>query len=685
MAPRYTPYSKPSDPPNPDGPRAPHEDWEKVGRIKDLFYRARTARRPLLDTWTSNYELLHNRAWSQSRPNWLPSPKVAEIYPTIASITAWETDTMPTFDTVPFSDPNSPHYDEMREKANDLRVALQANWQITGAAAEIQKAVWDKNVYGTGILKAAWDSHLEDGEGDARLTRVDPFWFYPDPDATSIDDARYFFETYELSDDALDERFPGALDRLGSGGTEEIDRAPTALEERGSQPKANVAPIAPNTQDNWGLPGQGTSRIKEVDSNRHTILECWHRCTCDGSAVNKSRRRRAEIESRTSGTGINSDTLETLLEGLGIDPMSKADDGDEGLDEGLGGEGSDPLADAIAGEMAPTSPTSPTSTDPTATQPDPETLYTPTSHWHVTVISGSTILMDCPVDQIWGHGTHPYSRIVAVDEGEFWGTSLVDLLGPLQRSINWLVAAMEQNIWLMGNPVFVEDSRSGLQRTKVTNRPGARVTVNAGSRAEWLQPPQIHPQLGMQLVNFYVGEIERISGLSAIVRGASPTGRNAQGVLDSIQEAAFVRIRLSLRNLEEALRQQGYKMASLIAEFYTQPRVVAMVGQAGVPTIKSLAPNHFDEIDDNGNPTTHPIKFSLNVQAGSTIATSRSARIAEADTLYAMQAIDAEAVLVAHDFPNWPTVVARMREMQAAQGGPIEPGPTARTAAGRTH
>lgn len=682
---RYIPYAPPVT--SPDGPRSPYSDPTKVGTLKELFYRARQHRRPLLSTWTGNYELLHNRSWTSARPSWQPSPEVAEIYPTVAAITAWETDMMPTFDVTPYADPNSPYYTDLAQKSADLRVALQANWQITNATTEIQKAVWDKNVYGTGILKASWNSHIHDGEGDARLARIDPFWFYPDPDATSLDDARYMIESYELSDETLEERFPGALNLLGTGGTEQIDRSPDRINERGSAPKANVAPIAPNTANTWGKPGQGVSRIAEVDSQRYTILEFWYLCDCGHSANNQTRARRARLEKRVAGSGINPDAIQTLLDFVGSpdghaaknapptaqpDPTAQpATDPSDPLTAGL----AESMGQGDTGQPNPTTPTTPST---------PSTVsYTPTSHWHVTIISGDTILMDCPVDRIWGHSTHPYARVVAVDEGEFWGTALVTLLGPLQRSINWLLAAIEQNIWLAGNPVFVEDNRSGLQRSKITNKPGQRVTVNSGSRADWLNPPQIHPQLAMQLVNFYVGEIERISGLSAIVRGATPSGRNSQGVMDSIQEAAFVRIRLSLRNLESALRVQGQKMASLIAEFYSTPRIVAVVGPAGEKTIRSLTANHFDAIDDEGNPTATPIRFSLNVQAGSTLSTSRGARIAEADTLYAMQAIDAEAVLQAHDFPNWPTVVARMREMQAASGGPIDPGPSARTAAGR--
>ena len=70
------------------------------------------------------------------------------------------------------------------------------------------------------------------------------------------------------------------------------------------------------------------------------------------------------------------------------------------------------------------------------------------------------------------------------------------------------------------------------------------------------------------------------------------------------------------------------------------------------------------------------MKFSLLVAAGADNPTSRQARIAEADAIRSMGAIDNQAVLEAHAWPHWPQVVARMQEeaqeaanQQAAHAG----------------
>ena len=61
-----------------------------------------------------------------------------------------------------------------------------------------------------------------------------------------------------------------------------------------------------------------------------------------------------------------------------------------------------------------------------------------------------------------------------------------------------------------------------------------------------------------------------------------------------------------------------------------------------------------------------PLTFSLNVSAGSDRPTSRQARIAEADALFAMHAVDQQFVLQAHQVTDWEAVLQRMQQQQIA-------------------
>ena len=84
-----------------------------------------------------------------------------------------------------------------------------------------------------------------------------------------------------------------------------------------------------------------------------------------------------------------------------------------------------------------------------------------------------------------------------------------------------------------------------------------------------------------------------------------------------------------------------------------------------------LHAKHFYLPDETGE--SMRLKFSLWIQAGSSVPTSRGARAQEADMLYAMGAIDRKAVLDAHDYPNRQAILERT-SAQEAQGMLQAPG-----------
>jgi hypothetical protein len=305
--------------------------------------------------------------------------------------------------------------------------------------------------------------------------------------------------------------------------------------------------------------------------------------------------------------------------------------------------------------------------------------------WHVYIMCGERIIFDAEAHDLWGHGRHPYTRYVLTDEGEFWGTSIVEHLASNQIAMNRLLAAMQLHAELTGNPILLESTRSRLGRAKITNKPGGRYTIPPGTKADtgWLDPPSMAAEV-QNLILFHREEMERISGMSAMSRGTAPQGRPAKKMIDNIQEASFVRVRMALRNLEKFLRDSGELRAALIAENYTVERIVAINGPSGQKTAMALKGRHFftpqETIGEDGKVKLEsmPLRFSLWIQAGSSLPTSRQARAQEADVLYGMQAIDRQAVLEAHDYPNRQEIIKRMdqKEMMAqmaqaqSKGGP---------------
>lgn len=290
--------------------------------------------------------------------------------------------------------------------------------------------------------------------------------------------------------------------------------------------------------------------------------------------------------------------------------------------------------------------------------------------WRVVVVAGDRVLMDEPADNLWAHGKHPYSRMVLWDQSEFWGRSMVEELTPCQLVINRILSALQQNVELTGNPVFRRSLESPSARQVMTSKPGTTIPVGAGdSVTGWIHPPPIHPAM-LQLLEYYLHRMEAISGLSAITKGGTPGGRPAQSVVDALQEAAFVRIRQHLKELEYALRDAGYKRAALIAENYTQPRMLAIAGPSGSRTALTLKARHFHVPTSQG---ATPLMFTLGVDAGSRLHTSRAMREDREIQLYTLGLTDREAALGALKYANAGTVAKRMDEKEAMMGA-MNPG-----------
>lgn len=564
--------------PSPDRGITPGESTATL--VRELFMRAREARRPLATQWKRNYRTLNNRDYRMGANAWEEEPAISSVWPVVASATAWMTDQRPSIEVTPTMEAFSPYYDWYQKLANDMNVCMMAAFSNYMLDAEITKALWDVYTYGIAYVKTQWEPWLAEGLGDAVFRRVDPFTIYPDPHAKSPSELSYIIEAKIMTVADADRAWPGAAKAIKDQYVlEDADEAPHKLDAniQRNQPRVALGALAPSTQ--LGTVSAQGSPGKQTDSPVVTILECY-------------------VRGYTTEPGEQ-------------DGVTKVRD-----------------------------------------------------DWRCIVVCGNAILMDEKVIDISAYATHPYDRMVLFDTGEWYGPCITELLSPIQRLINWLLGAINRNIYLMGNPVLVEDMRSASRNKRFTNRPGQRLEGTPNS-VGWLSPPTIHPQMSVDLIRYYEGKIETISGLSAMVRGFAPSGRNAQGVLDSVQDAAFVRVRASLRELERCLRGAAVKMAANVGEFYTEPRLMSIVGPDGQHTHLALSARHFYTIETEDIGARVPLRFSLTADAGSQLPTSKQARAAEAKQLFTIGAIDVYELLKAMEWPSYANVAQRVMQQQA--------------------
>jgi len=121
----------------------------------------------------------------------------------------------------------------------------------------------------------------------------------------------------------------------------------------------------------------------------------------------------------------------------------------------------------------------------------------------------------------------------------------------------------------------------------------------------------------------------------------------------------------------------GYKLADLIIDNYTTERYVAIAGPKGEKTALALRPRHFMIPTADG---LTPLKYVLNINAGSSLPTSRQARAQQADRAFAIGTYDRQAWYQANQIPNWQAIEQRIERRE--QMGMWNP-PGARQRSGR--
>jgi len=305
--------------------------------------------------------------------------------------------------------------------------------------------------------------------------------------------------------------------------------------------------------------------------------------------------------------------------------------------------------------------------------------------WRVVVVANNRVLMDEPAEAIFTANAHPYSRYQPIDfNAEFWGISLVELLISPQKCYNRVLAAIQHNIELAGNPMWIDES-IGTSRRRISNKPGQRIELDRGdARTGWLDPPPINAG-AQQLIDFLLKRMESISGMTALLKGTSPAGRPSGGAVDQMAEASHVGVRAMLRQIEYALQDAFRKKAALVIDNYTSPRLVSIAGSEGANSFRALKARHFLIPGSDGSV---PLQYQLIVDAGSRHHVSRQMRENRAVQLFAMELIDETAALTEIDFPNAVAVAKRvqerkqqMAEAEAAAKGGSSMGPGARTTA----
>lgn len=250
------------------------------------------------------------------------------------------------------------------------------------------------------------------------------------------------------------------------------------------------------------------------------------------------------------------------------------------------------------------------------------TAMVPQGRYVVFTEDPSEILFDGP----WPFPTHdmpfvefPGPRVPGSSINEALTTHARPIQKELNRTISQIV--MHKNLTL--KPQLLTPTGSLAQR--ITDEPGAIIEYMPIGNAvpSWRELPSIPPYVFQHLEDMQ-GRLDRLFNLQAVTQGNVPPNVEAGIAIDLLQEAAADQITPVIGAMEDSLARAGDLMVRLAQRYYTEPRLMKVIGPGGATKVKRFLGSDIDG------------GFSFYAEAGSGLPRTRAGRQARIESLITM-------------------------------------------------
>ena len=282
-------------------------------------------------------------------------------------------------------------------------------------------------------------------------------------------------------------------------------------------------------------------------------------------------------------------------------------------------------------------------------------------------------------------GRKPFVRYVdMIRPNRFYGDGEIEQLYEVQKMLNRTLATIYDCMNLMGNPVWVIDTNSGVDVNNITNLVGMVIEKNPGSEVKRDVAPPI-PGYIIDLYKEIKSLVDETSGIHDVTAGRNPTGVTAASAISELQEAAQTRLRPKERNLNQSLTQLGHLVINTMMQYYTKPRVTRITKKDGWPEFFEF---YFKEekeglkyfrrdwnLDEEKKKYIQAMDwqesgyakgdFDIDVQSGTSLPFAKDKKQQLALSLYDKKAIDQKDLL---DKLDWENREETEKRMQMAAG-----------------
>lgn len=318
------------------------------------------------------------------------------------------------------------------------------------------------------------------------------------------------------------------------------------------------------------------------------------------------------------------------------------------------------------------------------------------------VVANGVLLEDGPLE--YEDGKFPYLRLVNyIDPHMFFGISEIEQLESPQKIFNKLVSFALDVLTLMGNPIWVVDTTSGVDTDNLFNRPGLIVEKEPGTEVRREEGVQLQPYV-LQMIDNLKLWFDDVSGSNDVSRGNRPEGVTAASAISALQEAQQTRVRQKARNMDAFLQDFGKMYVSRVFQYYDAPRIFRVTGQDNVTKYFKFHVDKVPVMAEQMDPVTGEIiqvptgevnkvakirtfntgpdgkqyesderafqlhgEFDVRVTSGSGLPFEKNRIEQQSLNFFDRGIIDAEEVLKNTKYPNAEAVLKRMAEKAAMQ------------------
>lgn len=214
----------------------------------------------------------------------------------------------------------------------------------------------------------------------------------------------------------------------------------------------------------------------------------------------------------------------------------------------------------------------------------------------------------------WPFEEYPFYKYNGIPTGGFYTESVVTDLIPLQKEYNRTRSQMVEIKNTMGKPKLVYQQGS-LNPRMISSEPGQAIPYKMGfDKPTELRASEI-PSSMVNEVATLTGEFDDISGQHEITRGNTPNSQITSGTAISfLQEQDDSKLSYQVAGIEHAVQKLGSHYLKYAAKFWTDERLVRIVGRDG-----DFEAKHWRGSDLRGN-------TDVRVQSGSALPFSKAAR-----------------------------------------------------------